>query len=337
MAPVKHPISKIPNSFGMSSYLQDHVSYIGQKEVFEEGSETLGRLLHIEVGNKQIQRVSEYFGGVIEEHIDQLSKTCPLEKEAPKLNSSQERANSQDKIQYAMADGSMVFTREEGWKEVKLGRVFTSDSNVEVSKDRKEIMDSEYTAYLGDSMSFLERFELLIKTYLPLVFIADGARWFWEWANIYYPGAIQILDYYHCKEYLCEFARLVFKDKQERKIWIEQQETLLFSDQLNKVIGNIRGRPELTEEAKEYQEKILTYYENNKERMYYGTYKQKGLLIGSGPIESAHRNVIQKRLKLSGQRWKKQGLQRIANLRVVHKSNKWEQVVNIAKYGKVAA
>jgi hypothetical protein len=28
----------------------------------------------------------------------------------------------------------------------------------------------------------------------------------------------------------------------------------------------------------------------------------RGLLIGSGPIESAHRNVIQQRMKLAGQR-----------------------------------
>jgi hypothetical protein len=69
-----------------------------------------------------------------------------------------------------------------------------------------------------------------------------------------------------------------------------------------------------------YQEKIITYYQNNQTRMLYGTYKAKGLMIGSGPIESAHRNIIQKRLKLSGQRWGKSGVQQIANLRVAHKS-----------------
>ena len=68
-----------------------------------------------------------------------------------------------------------------------------------------------------------------------------------------------------------------------------------------------------------------------------GTYKNKGLLIGSGPIESAHRNVIQKRLKLSGQRWTKYGVQTMASLRVAHKSNNWQQVVEIIKTGKIAA
>lgn len=43
-------------------------------------------------------------------------------------------------------------------------------------------------------------------------------------------------------------------------------------------------------------------------------------LIGSGAIEAAHRNVIQKRLKLSGQRWTIKGAQQITNLRTYKKS-----------------
>ena len=44
-------------------------------------------------------------------------------------------------------------------------------------------------------------------------------------------------------------------------------------------------------------------------------FKEKGLIIGSGAIESAHKDVLQKRLKLLEQRWTKQGLQQMAQLR----------------------
>ncbi len=37
--------------------------------------------------------------------------------------------------------------------------------------------------------------------------------------------------------------------------------------------------------------------------MQYHKYLKEGLLIGSGAIESAHKDVLQQRLKLSGQRW----------------------------------
>ncbi len=62
--------------------------------------------------------------------------------------------------------------------------------------------------------------------------------------------------------------------------------------------------------------------------MHYQTYLQQGYYIGSGAIEAAHRNVIQKRLKLSGQRWTPEGIQQVANLRVAYLSNQWELVRN---------
>ena len=65
--------------------------------------------------------------------------------------------------------------------------------------------------------------------------------------------------------------------------------------------------------------------------MYYKTYKDNGYLIGSGAIESAHRNIIQQRLKLSGQRWSIGGAQQIMNLRAFYKSNRWNEVVDIVK------
>ena len=83
--------------------------------------------------------------------------------------------------------------------------------------------------------------------------------------------------------------------------------------------------------------KILSYYRNNQGRMLYGSYRRRGLLIGSGPIEAAHRNVIQHRLKRAGQRWTEQGVQRLANLRVLRKSDRWDNVVELAKARKLAA
>ena len=320
-------MSKTPNGFLMTPYLQDKVCYIGQGEAFEEGSETLHRLMGLDVSNKQIQRISEHFGQCLEDKTELMIKEDAIEN-VPEKKSTE--------VIYAMTDGSMVFTREEKWKEIKLGRVFKADENIPITESRNWIKVSTYCAYLGGFEQFLERFVLLLRGMVNIVFIADGAKWFWDWVNIYYPKAIQILDYYHCKEYLCEFARLVFKDGQQRDKWIKTQEELLFHDKIDKVITSIKSFTGLVGDAIKYQEKIITYYENNKIRMLYGTYKDKGLLIGSGPIESAHRNIIQKRLKLSGQRWSKQGAQQIASLRVAYKSDDWGKVVNTIKYGMAA-
>ena len=52
----------------------------------------------------------------------------------------------------------------------------------------------------------------------------------------------------------------------------------------------------------EKQKELLTYLLNNQRRMQYKTYKDNGLFIGSGAIEAANKESIQKRFKLSEQR-----------------------------------
>lgn len=81
--------------------------------------------------------------------------------------------------------------------------------------------------------------------------------------------------------------------------------------------------------AKQLQRTLLTYYENNLSRMDYKRYREKGLLIGSGPMEAAHRHVVQCRMKLSGQRWTIKGAQQVVDLRVANKSNQWGKVLKL--------
>ena len=54
---------------------------------------------------------------------------------------------------------------------------------------------------------------------------------------------------------------------------------------------------------------VWAYLQANRDRMDYKTYCERGLLIGSEAIESAHRTVMQQRLKRAGQRWSIDGAQ----------------------------
>jgi hypothetical protein len=143
-----------------------------------------------------------------------------------------------------------------------------------------------------------------------------------------YGQSVQILNYFHCKEKLCGFALAAFQEEALRKEWLAEQQDLLLCDQLETVIANIALQT-CKGEAKSKQQALLTYYGNNVKRMRYGSFKAQGLLIGSGAIEAAHRHVIGHRLKLSGQRWTKQGAQQIANLRVAKKSNQWHKILDL--------
>ncbi|MBC7793798.1 MAG: hypothetical protein H7Z43_08820 [Clostridia bacterium] len=49
--------------------------------------------------------------------------------------------------------------------------------------------------------------------------------------------------------------------------------------------------------------KLIGYYRTNQSRMDYPRYRAMGWPIGSGIVESAHRHVLQRRMKLSRQHW----------------------------------
>jgi hypothetical protein len=77
---------------------------------------------------------------------------------------------------------------------------------------------------------------------------------------------------------------------------------------------------------------LINYYTSNAYRMDYQAYKNIGAgIIGSGAIESAHRTVVQKRMKQSGQRWSNQGAQNMLNLRVLNMNQQWDKVVQLIK------
>lgn len=66
--------------------------------------------------------------------------------------------------------------------------------------------------------------------------------------------------------------------------------------------------------------------------MDYKRYQQIGCgIIGSGAIEAAHRTVVQKRMKQSGQRWSMEGAQNMLNLRVTRKNLQWPKIIELTK------
>ena len=85
-----------------------------------------------------------------------------------------------DEPVYGMMDGAMIFTREEGWKEVKLGRVFKEQDLFSLTEKRNWLRASEYTAHLGEHKVFEQKFGVVLDKYDHLddrlAFISDGAK-----------------------------------------------------------------------------------------------------------------------------------------------------------------
>jgi hypothetical protein len=296
---------------------------LGQHSVFESSSAILKQFLRLEVSAKQIQRISEWYG----KQINPIIKANHTEY-IPHLG----KPKTEDEPTYVMMDGSMVNTIDEKWKEMKLARMFHKGQNIDIQPKRNEIQSSIYVSHLGSVNEFFPKLERhLAGIGTKKVFIADGAKWIWNWVEDNYPGATQILDYYHAVEKIETLARAYFKNEEQKKKWLQEQKKLLLEDAVAEVIGNIQSIKSRNQESSQAKETAIQYYTEHEDRMLYKTFREKGLLIGSGPIEAAHRNVIQQRLKLSGQKWSVQGAQGIANLRCYQQSGAWSIIQNLIR------
>jgi hypothetical protein len=65
---------------------------------------------------------------------------------------------------------------------------------------------------------------------------------------------------------------------------------------------------------------VVGSYRTNANRMRYRTFRARGLPVGSGIVESAHRHVLQVRMKGAGQRWGINRARRMARLRAVYRT-----------------
>lgn len=308
----------------MSPLLQDFVTYIGQLEVYGKGAEVLEKLVGVTTSAMQLNKVTDYYG------------TCCDEKAllTPVLG-----AVKKDEKVYVEVDGSMVFTRDSDWKEVKVGRVFKqSDYVPSVNEKAGWIRHSQYLAHVGDAGTFTQKMDTLIDNYgikpEQLIMVTDGAPWIQNWQEDAFAGATFILDFYHAKEHLYSFVKAAFRDAKQGGKWAERQCELLLESKLQMVLKNIK-KVSNTASASQAQA-LINYYQNNAGRMDYKKYRTLGIgIIGSGAIESAHRTLVQKRCKLSGQRWSVKGLQNMLNLKTVYLNEDWGKVIQFTK--KIAA
>ena len=314
-----HRFKAKTNGFFITPYLQELMALAGVSDVYSASSNLFRAFLQIDVSPSQVYRVSTVLGHQITLDLQQDVAHPELVK---------------DELVYASMDGSMIFT-DQGWQEVKVGRVFSSSSRVEAgqkgdSETRFKLKESTYCAHLGTAQEFIPEFEASLGSYKTaperLVFVTDGGVWIQQYLEQTYPQATHILDYYHAVEHLAAFSRLHFKRVKEGVQWLDSQRDYLLSEGVDGVLATLASLTKLSASAAESRRQVVGYYSRNRHRMDYRRFRERGLQIGSGPMEAAHRTVVQCRMKRSGQRWTDEGAQAMLNLRVASKSGRWHLV-----------
>jgi hypothetical protein len=157
--------------------------------------------------------------------------------------------------------------------------------------------------------------------------VGDGAPWIvGQIDDLFGEQGSYLIDFYHVCEYLSAAAKTIAPDAAAGKAWMEAQKDALKTGGVEAVLSALAPHREALDVSDE-QAPVRVCHRYLGARQGLLKYREalaEGLPIGSGEIESAHRYVAQKRLKLPGAWWLVEHAEYMLALRINRLNGDWE-------------
>jgi len=161
--------------------------------------------------------------------------------------------------------------------------------------------------------------------------VGDGAPWIvGQVEERFGDQGSYLIDLYYVCEYLGAAAKTIAPDAVAEKAWVETQKDALKTGRLDAVFAALaphREAPGVSDEDVPVRVRHR-YLGARKDQLNYPEALTQGVPIGSGEIESAHRYVVQKRLKLPGAWWRVQNAEYVIAMRINRIIGDWEAYWN---------
>lgn len=144
--------------------------------------------------------------------------------------------------------------------------------------------------------------------------VGDGAAWIKIQFDAQFQGRGRyLLDFFHLSEYLADAGKAAGKGK----AWLRTQQLRLKNAKAGEVLQELAElMPTLGEDNRSVVEKSLRYINNRLNQLDYAHALEMDFPIGSGIIESAHRHLLQRRLKVPGA-WILENAEMLAAARII--------------------
>jgi hypothetical protein len=158
--------------------------------------------------------------------------------------------------------------------------------------------------------------------------LGDGAVWILNlFEEVFGAGkdsrATFTIDFHHVSDYLAEAALAVAPD--QNKDWLHQQQDQLRTNQVETVLETLLPHLEAPGQKEAPVRSAHDYIDARREHLDYAGALAAGLPIGSGEVESGHRHVLQKRLKIAGAWWLEPNAEAMLQLRAGRANKDWSK------------
>lgn len=210
-------------------------------------------------------------------------------------------------------------TRKIGWAEARLGFSRTPEQTLPIFGATLGSVGDAGAQLLHGAI----RAGLGIETFVHGV--GDGAPWIATQVEVRFgdPGRY-LLDFYHLCDYLADASRVC--EPNHPKAWMVRQKRRLKRNHFGAVLKALKPHRE-PDSVPDQQAPVRAAYRYLLNRPNHLDYKgaiASELPIGSGEIESAHRYIIQIRLKRSGSWWTVENAEAMLALRVLRANQDWD-------------
>ena len=299
-----------------------------------EVEQLLGRVLPVAPSATAIQHAVRQLGIELDGKRDEIEEAvaakCPFPEDGDVL--------------VASWDGVMVPMREKetAWREAGVSTVSVYRSTEEGPEKTATRFDAR--APESGMTSLVEHVARRVtrakeqSSFREVVVICDGKETIWNAASKHevFHDATWILDFYHASENLMKAAKAIFGDNDHAVRWhAKYRERLQLDsagcDAARRSMQRYARTAKLSGERRRILRNAANYFRDHRGRMRYSDFIRRGLPIGSGPVESAAKNIVQARLKRSGMRWSRDGSQHVLDLRAHLKSGTWEPMWNVLR------
>jgi len=232
---------------------------------------------------------------------------------------------------------------ESGFRDARAVLIFTDEDIIRYEGGRTYLRRRRVLAHIGtlEEWTALMRMVFLEEGVFwaaEVVFIADGGSGIWQQFADLVPETLgrkvyNILDWYHAASHLYKVALAVKggRTKGERLKavkWVTALVTKLEEGRPSVILQRLRKIHLDSHKSQETVRKCIKYFECHQSRMHYAKFRRKGLLVGSGAVESIHAWVIQARMRLSDMRWSVRGANRMLRLRCAWASGTFDSDVD---------
>ena len=255
--------------------------------------------------------------------------------EAERIEKEKPNATEYPKQLLVSEDGAYIRLTTGDWREVKtmvVGEVESiweeKTSQVKVRTKNLSYFSRSYGIRNFERYALAELHRRGLDNAQKVVTVNDGSQWIESFADYHFPQATRILDFHHATGYIADAGKAVWGDEDDQfKVWFRQMTHQLKHKPPRQTIADICQLQTMVNSDKQIAaiDDARRYLQKRELMIDYLHFRSLGLPIGSGAVESSHKQVVQSRMKQAGMRWAEHHVDSMLALRNLVCNDRWSE------------